>query len=110
MATPGSQSRHNLFQDISELPNYFQIDGDKDVQDIGIGESHAIALTSDGCIYLIGNNTNGQIGLGKGAQDLVPSWSKIDFTPPEGWEIVAVQAGPRSSFIVTKKVKQSQSS
>ncbi|KAM5523161.1 hypothetical protein FOXYSP1_13504 [Fusarium oxysporum f. sp. phaseoli] len=110
MAAPGSQSQHNVFQDISELPNYFEVDGDKDVQDIGIGESHAIALTTDGCIYVIGNNTNGQIGLGKDAQDPVSSWSKVDFTPPEGWAIVAVEAGPRSSFIVTKKVKQSQSS
>ncbi|ENH74053.1 hypothetical protein NW756_008949 [Fusarium oxysporum] len=110
MAAPGSQSQHNVFQDISELPNYFEVDGDKDVQDIGIGESHAIALTTDGCIYVIGNNTNGQIGLGKDAQDPVSSWSKVDFTPPEGWAIVAVEAGPRSSFIVTKKAKQSQSS
>ncbi|KAG5747520.1 hypothetical protein H9Q69_003123 [Fusarium xylarioides] len=110
MAAPGSHSRHNVFQDISELPNYFGVDGDKDVQDIGLGESHAIALTTDGCIYIIGSNTNGQISLGKDAQDPVSSWTKIDFTPPEGWVIVAVEAGPRSSFIVTKKVKQSQSS
>ncbi|KAF5722661.1 e3 ubiquitin ligase HERC6 [Fusarium mundagurra] len=112
MAAPGPQSRHNhnVFQDISELPNYFEVDGDKDVQDIGLGESHAIALTTDGCIYIIGNNTNGQIGLGKDAQDPVSSWTKIDFTPPEGWAIVAVEAGPRSSFIITEKVKQSQSS
>ncbi|KAG4254390.1 hypothetical protein FPRO04_07769 [Fusarium proliferatum] len=99
MAPPGSQSRHNVFQDISELPNYFEVDGDKDVQDIGLGESHAIALTTDGCIYIIGDNTNGQVGHGKDAQDPISSWSKIDFTPPEGWAIIAVEAGPRSSFI-----------
>ncbi|CVK98404.1 uncharacterized protein FMAN_16162 [Fusarium mangiferae] len=110
MAPPGSQCRHNVFQDISELPNYFEVDGDKDVQDIGLGESHAIALTTDGCVYIIGDNTNGQVGRGKDAQDPVSSWLKIDFTPPEGWAIIAVEAGPRSSFIVTKKVKQSQSS
>ncbi|KAI1055725.1 hypothetical protein LB506_009325, partial [Fusarium annulatum] len=103
MAPPGSQSRHNVFRDISELPNYFEVDGDKDVQDIGLGESHAIALTTDGCIYIIGDNTNGQVGHGKDAQDPISSWSKIDFTPPEGWAIIAVEAGPRSSFIVTKK-------
>ncbi|KAG4280350.1 hypothetical protein FPRO06_11683 [Fusarium proliferatum] len=99
MAPPGSQSRHNVFRDISELPNYFEVDGDKDVQDIGLGESHAIALTTDGCIYIIGDNTNGQVGHGKDAQDPISSWSKIDFTPPEGWAIIAVEAGPRSSFI-----------
>jgi alpha-tubulin suppressor-like RCC1 family protein len=110
MAAPGSHSRHNAFQDITELPNYFEVDGDKDVQDIGLGESHAIALTTDGCTYIIGSNSNGQIGLGKDVQDPILSWEKMNFTPPEGWAIVAVEAGPRSSFIVTEKVKQSQSS
>ncbi|KAF9762799.1 hypothetical protein IL306_003332 [Fusarium sp. DS 682] len=110
MATPGSQNRHNAFPDISELPNYFEIDGDKDVQDIGIGESHAIALTTEGCIYVLGDNTNGQIGLGRDAKDPVLSWSKLDFTPPQGWKVTSVEAGPRSSFIVTEKIKQSQSS
>ncbi|EWG52519.1 hypothetical protein FVEG_11253 [Fusarium verticillioides 7600] len=110
MAAPGSHRRHNVFQDITELPNYFEVDGDKDVQDIGLGESHAIALTTDGCIYIIGSNTNGQIGVGKDVQDPILSWKKMDFKPPEGCAIVAVEAGPRSSFIVTEKVKQSQSS
>ncbi|KAF4342996.1 e3 ubiquitin ligase HERC6 [Fusarium beomiforme] len=110
MVTPGSQSRHNAFPDVSELPNYFEVDGDEDVQDIGIGESHAIALTTDGCIYVLGANTNGQIGLGKKKKDPVVSWSKLDFTPPQGWKVTAVEAGPRSSFIVTEKIRQSQSS
>ncbi|KAF4451397.1 putative E3 ubiquitin-protein ligase HERC6 [Fusarium austroafricanum] len=110
METPGSQSRHNAFPHLNELPNYFEVDGEKDVQDVAIGESHAIALTTDGCIYLVGDNTNGQIGLGKDTKAPVGSWSKIDFTPAQGWEVVAVEAGPRSSFIVTAKSKQSQSS
>jgi regulator of chromosome condensation len=110
MKPPGSQSRRNVFSELNSIPNYVEVDGEKDVQDIAIGESHAIALTTDGCIYVVGDNTNGQIGLGKGEKDFIESWHKIDFIPHPGWGIVAVKAGPRSSFIVTAKVKHSQSS
>lgn len=110
MKPPGSQSRRNAFTELNSIPNYIEVDGEKDVQDIAIGDSHAIASTTDGCIYVVGDNTNGQIGLHKGEKDFIESWHKIDFIPHPGWEVVAVEAGPRSSFIVTAKAKHSQSS
>ncbi|KAM0336379.1 hypothetical protein ACHAPQ_004234 [Fusarium lateritium] len=110
MKPPGSQSRRNAFTELNSIPNYVEVDGEKDVQDIAIGESHAIALTTDGCIYVVGDNTNGQIGLGDGGKDFIESWHEIDFIPHAGWEVVTVEAGPRSSFIVTAEAKHSQSS
>ncbi|KAH6949902.1 regulator of chromosome condensation 1/beta-lactamase-inhibitor protein II [Fusarium avenaceum] len=110
MKPPGSQSRRNAFTELNSIPNYIEVDGEKDVQDIAIGDSHAIASTTDGCIYVVGDNTNGQIGFHKGEKDFIESWHKIDFIPHPGWEVVAVEAGPRSSFIVTAKAKHSQSS
>ncbi|KAM0352957.1 hypothetical protein ACHAPU_001841 [Fusarium lateritium] len=109
MKPPGSQNRGNAFTDLNSMPNYVEVDGEKDVQDIAIGESHAIALTTDGCIYVVGDNVNGQTGLGKDVKDLVESWVRLNFNPNSGWEVVAVDAGPRSSFIVTE-AKHSQSS
>ncbi|PTD08239.1 hypothetical protein HYE67_002727 [Fusarium culmorum] len=111
MKPPGSQSRHAAFTDLGPIPSYVEVDGDKDVQDFAIGESHAIALTTDGCIYVIGDNTNGQIGLGESVKESA-LWSKIDFILPPGEEVVAVEAGPRASFIITAKMqsKQCQSS
>ncbi|KAJ4313817.1 hypothetical protein N0V84_009221 [Fusarium piperis] len=105
MQSPGSQSRHQAFTDLSGIPNYVEVDGEKDVQDIALGESHAIALTTDGCVYVVGDNTNGQLGLGSDSKGPVESWLKMTFTPPTDWEIVGVEAGPRSSFIVTAKAK-----
>lgn len=106
MQSPGSQSRHQAFADLSGIPNYVEVDGEKDVQDIALGESHAIALTTDGCVYVVGDNTNGQLGLGNGSKSPVESWLKVSFNRPSGWDIVGVEAGPRSSFIVTAKPKQ----
>ncbi|KAF5023896.1 hypothetical protein F66182_4055 [Fusarium sp. NRRL 66182] len=103
MQAPGSQSRHSIFTNLSAIPNYVEVDGDKDVQDIAVGESHAIALTTDGCVYVVGDNTNGQAGLGRNAKDPLESWLKLDMKTPVDWGAVAVEAGPRSSFIVTGK-------
>lgn len=72
--------------------------------DIALGESHGIALTADKCVYVIGSNANGQLGLGKDF-GIAKSWLKLDFEVPSGWEVVGVEAGPRSSFILTAKEK-----
>ncbi|KAK7424272.1 hypothetical protein QQX98_000540 [Neonectria punicea] len=101
----GSRSRHHTFSDISGIPNYVEVDGDKDVEDVALGESHGIALTTDGNIYVIGDNTNGQLGLGKNFTGVAESWTKVEFQVPSGWKVVGVEAGPRSSFILTAKPK-----
>lgn len=105
MQSPGSQSRHPAFSDLSGIPNYIEVDGEKDVRDIALGESHAIALTTDGCVYVVGDNTNGQLGLGSYSEGPVDSWLELPFNAPPGWDIIGVEAGPRSSFIVTAKAK-----
>ncbi|KAJ4013528.1 hypothetical protein NW752_007829 [Fusarium irregulare] len=104
MKPPGSQSRYTAFIDLGPMPSYVEVDGEKDVQDFAIGEAHAIALTTDGCVYVIGDNTNGQIGLGKPVKQSA-LWSKIDFILPPDEEVVAIEAGPRASFIVTAKTE-----
>jgi alpha-tubulin suppressor-like RCC1 family protein len=104
MKPPGSQSRHTAFTDLGPIPSYVEVDGEKDVQDFAIGEAHAIALTTDGCVYAIGDNTNGQIGLGESEKESA-LWSKIDFILPPDEEVVAIEAGPRASFIVAAKTE-----
>lgn len=76
-----------------------EVDGCKDVASVGIGESHAIVSTTDGCVYTIGSNRNGQLGLGKGPDEYVNSWTLVDVAP-SGKRVAAVNAGPRSSFVL----------
>ncbi|KAJ3507577.1 hypothetical protein NM208_g15940 [Fusarium decemcellulare] len=102
----GSHSRHRTFSDLSGIPNYVEVDGDKDVEDIAVGESHAIALTTDGSIYVVGDNTNGQLGMGRDFKGPAESWVHLAFNPPPGCKIVGVEAGPRSSFVITAKTNQ----
>lgn len=84
------------------MPNYTEIDDGKDVVDVALGEAHAIALTADGLIYVIGENNNGQLGIGK-AIERAEEWVNVPFNAAEGSKIVGVTAGPRASFILTAK-------
>lgn len=70
---------------------------------MAIGESHAIALTTDGVVYVIGRNHNGQLGLGQGSDTVVKTWMKVPLDIPDGYQVKGVAAGPRSSFILTAR-------
>ncbi|KAL6855710.1 RCC1/BLIP-II [Trichoderma novae-zelandiae] len=94
------------FTELSSVPNYTEIDGGKDVVDVALGEGHAIALTADGLVYVIGENANGQLGLGELGRGVCTTnaWLKLRFEAPEGFKIVGVAAGPRTSFILTARI------
>ncbi|KAK2591742.1 hypothetical protein QQS21_010563 [Conoideocrella luteorostrata] len=87
--------------DVSGMPNYCEVYGDKDVQDIALGESHAIALTANGEVCVIGTNSNGQLGLGKSRDFHATAWTKLHLDLPTGHHVTGVAAGPRCSFILT---------
>ncbi len=96
---PGASSRCPAFADLQGFPNYVEVDGDKDIKDFGLGDSHAIALTTEGIVYVVGDNSSGQLGI----QDVTCTvWTRVDFALPAGQLVVSVAAGPRSSFILTK--------
>ncbi|KAL7941040.1 regulator of chromosome condensation 1/beta-lactamase-inhibitor protein II [Trichoderma barbatum] len=102
----GSSPHHrrgHAFQQLSGMPNYTEIDDGKDVADVALGESHAIALTADGLIYVTGENSNGQLGIGK-ATERAETWINVPFKAAEGFKIAGVAAGPRASFILTAKI------
>lgn len=85
------------------MPNYTEIDGGKDVVDVALGEAHAVALTADGLVYVVGENNNGQLGLGREVER-AETWTSVAFKAAEGGKIVGVAAGPRASFILTAKI------
>ncbi|PTB63027.1 RCC1/BLIP-II protein [Trichoderma citrinoviride] len=103
--TPHHHRPGHGFTELSSIPNYTEIDGGKDVVDVALGEGHAIALTADGLVYVIGENVNSQLGLGELGRGVwnTSGWLKHRFEAPEGFSIVGVAAGPRSSFILTAK-------
>lgn len=100
MRPPGSGPKQQTIDGLNDLPNYIEVDGDKDVEDIAVGEFHAIALTTDRCVYVIGSNENGQLGLGAGVERSSESWTKVSLDIAPYDRIVSVASGPRNSFIL----------
>ena len=78
------------------------IDEDKDIADIAIGEAHMLALTTEGDVYVIGDNSNGQLGVQGMAS--TNTWTRVDLRDVvgEGKYITGVSAGPRSSFLIVR--------
>ncbi|RYP68015.1 hypothetical protein DL771_006938 [Monosporascus sp. 5C6A] len=94
----GHPGRPALIEGISGSPTPVIVE-EHDVTDCALGESHMIILTEGGDVYVIGDNTNGQLGL---PVRKTTSWTKAAIPLTAGQSVVAVVAGPRSSFILTK--------
>jgi alpha-tubulin suppressor-like RCC1 family protein len=77
--------------------------GDHDIIDVGVGESHMIALTAGGHIYVIGVNQDGQLGLD--IQHRSRDWAQVDIALHESQKIKGVAAGPRNSFVLVEGLR-----
>lgn len=101
----GHPGRPALIEGISGSPTPVIVE-EHDIMDCAVGESHIIVLTEEGHVYVVGDNTNGQLGL---PVKRVASWAKVTMPFTSGQSsvvvvvvVVAVEAGPRSSFVLTK--------
>lgn len=93
----GHPGRKTIPADVSDEPAPGVID-EQDVADVAVGESHLIVLTTQGKVFVIGENKNGQLGLSAASVD---SWSPVKLNLQEGTP-VGVAAGPKNSFIIVK--------
>ncbi|EGX97093.1 Regulator of chromosome condensation/beta-lactamase-inhibitor protein II [Cordyceps militaris CM01] len=97
---PPSRSKHGPFiPKLSAVPNEAKIGDFAEIQDFALGETHAIALTKRGEVYVVGNNENGQLGLP--SFQVLKRWTRLEICLPQG-SIVGVAAGPQTSFIIVK--------
>lgn len=101
MGSVGDQNQSRAIPDICGIPNYVEVDGDADIEDVAVGTSHAIVLTGDARIFVIGDNRNGQLGLGMDDAACVQSWTRLHSSSSDLHHPVGVAAGPRSSFVIT---------
>lgn len=86
---------------VTDVPTPVVVE-DHDIVDVAVGEGHLIALAATGEVYVIGSNSNGQLGLGVDAKG-VDAWTRVTIGGLEGKQIVAVAAGPKNSFLVIRK-------
>ncbi|KAI1486781.1 RCC1/BLIP-II [Biscogniauxia mediterranea] len=95
----GHPGRQAILGDLTGSPAPVLVE-ECDILDCGAGDSHIIALTVDGDVYVIGDNANGQLGLGV---EKTATWVKVPLSLEEAQSVIGVRAGQRSSFILTKR-------
>lgn len=73
-----------------------------DILDFSIGENHMLVLTIEGEVYVIGENENGQLGVGENEKGRCEEWSLVDLNFGEGSKkrCVGVWAGYKCSFVI----------
>lgn len=96
----GHPARRPIIDTLSSSPTPIDVE-ENDILDFAVGETHMIVLTTHGDVYVIGENTNGQLGV---PSDGTTQWEKVPW-PPREETIVGVKAGQRSSFVVTKNAR-----
>ena len=72
-----------------------------DVLDVGIGDGHIIALTSDNEVWVCGRASEGQLGLGRRVW-FAEQWREVEHKWGGG-EVVGVAAGGWGSWVLVKK-------
>ncbi|KAI0407084.1 regulator of chromosome condensation 1/beta-lactamase-inhibitor protein II [Xylaria palmicola] len=98
----GHPARQPILDMLSSSPSPVDIE-ENDIVDCSVGETHAIVLTTSGDVYVIGENANGQLGLGVPSKRIT-QWKRVALSAA-GKAVVGVKAGHRSSFIVTKDMR-----
>ncbi|KAG4031667.1 hypothetical protein MFRU_008g00320 [Monilinia fructicola] len=103
----GTTITPSIIPELSQFPssdNYDPIPLDikgADVLDFSIGENHMLVLTTEGEVYVIGENGNGQLGLGEDEKGRCEEWRRVDLEFGEGAKkkCVGVWAGYKCSFV-----------
>ncbi|KAK5006153.1 hypothetical protein LTR28_006841 [Elasticomyces elasticus] len=73
-------------------------DGDAlDVLDVAVGDGHCVVVAEGGRLFGVGENANGELGLGPCAPGLVERWTEIE---RGGMGVAArVWCGPKGTFV-----------
>lgn len=95
----GHPGRKTVPADITDEPTPIDIE-EKDIVDVAVGETHIIVLTTEGDVFVVGENGNGQLGLPSKSGE---SWSRVELGLKDGRGVVGVQAGARNSFLLVHK-------
>ena len=66
-----------------------------DIVDVGVGDNHIAAITADKRLFVIGDNDNGQLGLGS-EEAFVEDWIEVPATSGGCHNVVC---GPKATFV-----------
>lgn len=97
----GHPGRPAAVLDLADAPEPVDVDGE-DIKDCAMGDQHAVVLTTSGTVFVIGHNTNGQLGFP--GVDKAHPWKQVSLSLGPHDRIVGVEAGSRTSFILVESL------
>lgn len=93
----GRPGQPKIVDDLEDYPTPVDVNG-LDWNDVAIGHDHIIALSTEGEVWVIGDGSNGQLGLGT-VTDVVREWRKVPLNLG-GAKVSGVHAGYKCSFLL----------
>ncbi|KAF2173094.1 hypothetical protein M409DRAFT_62702 [Zasmidium cellare ATCC 36951] len=68
-----------------------------DVQDVAVGDNHIAVISEGDRLFAVGENRNGQLGVGS-EEHFLEEWQEV----PNLTQVRKVGCGPKSTFVLTK--------
>lgn len=93
----GRPGQPKLLDGMEDFPTPVDLEG-VDWADVGVGATHIIALSTDGKVWVAGENSNGQLGLGA-TIDISREWKEVKLSL-EGKTVSKIYAGYKNSFLL----------
>jgi len=79
-------------------PTPLDLNGE-DILDVTIGFNHIAVLTAEGNVFVVGEGSNGQLGLDVKRTEI---WEQLLVPLKEGQKITGVYAGYKNTFLLIK--------
>jgi regulator of chromosome condensation len=79
-----------------------EIDSVENILDFGIGDGFIVVLAEGGDLWVRGENSNGQLGIGEEMR-FVKEWTKVDRAQICGADVVNVVVGDLCTFLTISK-------
>lgn len=100
---PGGRRGEGVLAGIAggDEPAPLDLDG-RDIADVAVGDAHLVVLTTEGEVFVAGENGNGQLGLLPDVK-YAESWARVELGLQDGRRAVGVAAGPRNTFILVSR-------
>jgi alpha-tubulin suppressor-like RCC1 family protein len=89
-----------LLEDLTGAPMPVDFDG-QDVLDVAVSMNHMIALTTGGKLFVVGDGSNGQLGLD--IKELA-TWKEVTLPLKDNRRIAGVHTGYKNSLVVVEGI------
>lgn len=96
----GRPGQTKLLEDLSGAPTPVDLDG-QDVHDVAVSMNHMIALTTEGKLFVVGDGSNGQLGLD--VKELA-SWREISLPLKDNQRSVSIHTGYKNSLVLVENI------